>query len=156
MKRKLKAARLMELYTLLYQAKLDGVNSADRVKVVRLVMAMRPAAEKLQADIDTAREQLKPKGFDDALMRWNETREKVQLGDKTGPMTDVEFVEFTYQALNPYNRDVAAACKQSEQREVAIDMPLLSAEGFDQLVAANTWTAGQQAALMAVIVADGE
>ncbi len=146
----------MELYTLLYHAKLDGVNSADRVKLVRLVMAMRPAAEKLQADIDTAREQLKPQGFDDALMRWNETREKVQLGDKSGPMTDVEFVEFTYQALNPYNRDVAAACKQSEQRDVAIDMPLLSAEGFDQLVAANAWTAGQQAALMAVIVADGE
>lgn len=153
MKRKLKAIKLMELYTLLYHAKLDGVNTADRVKLVRLVMALRPAAEKLQADIDTARERLKPQGFDAALMRWNETREKAQLGDKTGPMTDVEFVEFTYQVLNPYNRDVAAACKQSEQREVTIDVDPLSAEGFDQLVATNAWTAGQQAAIMSIVVA---
>lgn len=153
MKRKLKATKLMELYTLLYHAKMDGVNTADRVKLVRLVMALRPAAEKLQTDIDTARERLKPQGFDNALLRWNETREKVQLGDKSGPMTDVEFVEFTYQVLNPYNRDVAAACKQSEQREVTIDVDPLSTEGFDQLAAANAWTAGQQAVIMSIVVA---
>ena len=73
----MKAIEAVELFAVLKDLKLSGVDSSDRLKVIRNLRALREVTDKYNADLDLAKERLKPDGFDNLIMKMLESNEPV-------------------------------------------------------------------------------
>ena len=76
----MKAIEAVELFAVLKDLKLSGVDSSDRLKVIRNLRALREVTDKYNADLDLAKERLKPDGFDNLIMKMLESNEAVAAG----------------------------------------------------------------------------
>ena len=56
----MKTIEAVELFTVLKDLKLSGMDTSDRLKVIRNLRALREVADKYSADMDLAKERLKP------------------------------------------------------------------------------------------------
>ena len=140
----IKTEKVLAAWRVLNTAKYSKLDDADKIKVWKISRVLQPVAEKFDADSKDAAEKLKPEGYDDKALKWNETRDKTINGIKDDlPMTPKEFVEFTYQVLNPYNKNVNDALEEFKDKEVELDFEPLSEEAFGKLMASNDWTMEQ-------------
>ncbi len=128
----MKAQDASLVYRVTSETKTTNMESADRVKLVKL----RAALKKASADYDNVREeaskQLKPEGFD-------ELNEKVQ---RRMPLTAEEGERYIEMAKT-YNKEVEASVKEAGEAEVEIAPERLSAEAFAAYCDSNDFTLGQ-------------
>ena len=102
----MKAIEAVELFAVLKDLKLSGVDSSDRLKVIRNLRALREVTDKYNADLDLAKERLKPDGFDNLIMKMLESNEVVAAGGSR-TVSDLEIASFNKQNER-FNRDLKA------------------------------------------------
>lgn len=139
---------VLKAYNVLNTAKYGKLDDADKVKVWKITRALKPIAVKYDEDSKDAAEKMKPEGFDEKVMKWNETRDKSVAGIKEGlPMTQQEFLDFLYHVLNPYNKNVNDALDGFKKEEVELEFDALSEDVFGKLMSSNEWTMEQATVL---------
>lgn len=143
----MKTIEAVELFNIVKDLKLSGMETGDRMKVIRLTRSLRGVSDKYTADIDQAKNQLKPEGFDILVTKRLESNEAV-AGGGTRTMTDLEVATFN-RMLEQYNRDMQAFQqgtynKEKNQfeggindEEVEVTIELISEQAFDKLLDAN-------------------
>jgi len=145
---------VLKAYNVLNTAKYGELDDADKVRLWKIARALKPVAVKYDEDSKDAAEKMKPEGFDEKAIKWNETRDKSVAGIKDGlPMTQQEFLDFLYHVLNPYNKNVNDALDGFKKKEVELEFDALSEDSFGKLMSSNGWTMEQVTMVDDIIVA---
>ena len=143
----MKAIEAVELFAVLKDLKLSGVDSSDRLIVIRNLRALREVTDKYNADLDLAKERLKPDGFDNLIMKMLESNEAVAAGGSR-TVSDLEVASFNKQN-EQFNRDLKAVqtgtynkdegCFEGGMNSEPVDVKIesLTELAFDKLVDAN-------------------
>ena len=82
------------------------MDTSDRLKVIRNLRALREVADKYSADMDLAKERLKPDDYDSLVMKMLESNEAVAAGGSR-IVSDLEVASFNKQN-EQFNRDLKA------------------------------------------------
>ena len=143
----MKTIEAVELFTVLKDLKLSGMDTSDRLKVIRNLRALREVADKYSADIDLAKERLKPDDYDSLVMKMLESNEAVAAGGSR-IVSDLEVASFNKQN-EQFNRDLEAVqigtynkdegCFEGGMNREPVDVKIesLTELAFDKLVDAN-------------------
>ena len=143
----MKTIEAVELFTVLKDLKLSGMDTSDRLKVIRNLRALREVADKYSADMDLAKERLKPADYDSLVMKMLEINEAVAAGGSR-TVSDLEIASFNKQN-EQFNRDLKAVqigvynkdekCFEGGMNNEPVDVKIetLTELAFDKLVDAN-------------------
>lgn len=143
----MKTIEAVELFTVLKDLKLSGMDTSDRLKVIRNLRALREVADKYSADMDLAKERLKPDDYDSLVMKMLESNEAVAAGGSR-TVSDLEVASFNKQN-EQFNRDLKAVqigaynkdkgCFEGGMNSEPVDVKIesLTELAFDKLVDAN-------------------
>ena len=143
----MKTIEAVELFTVLKDLKLSGMDTSDRLKVIRNLRALREVADKYSADMDLAKERLKPDDYDSLVMKMLESNEAVAAGGSR-TVSDLEVASFNKQN-EQFNRDLKAVqigaynkdegCFEGGMNSETVDVKIetLTELAFDKLVDAN-------------------
>ena len=143
----MKTIEAVELFTVLKDLKLSGMDTSDRLKVIRNLRALREVADKYSADMDLAKERLKPDDYDSLVMKMLESNEAVAAGGSR-TVSDLEIASFNKQNER-FNRDLKAIqigsynkdekCFEGGMNNEPVDVKIesLTELAFDKLVDAN-------------------
>ena len=146
--------RVLKAYNVLNTAKYTKLDDADKVRLWKIARALKPVATKYDEDSQDAAEKLKPEGFDEKVMMWNETRDKSSAGIKDDlPMSQAEFIDFLYHVINPYNENVNSALEELKGKEVELEFNALTEDAFAKLMSSNEWNMEQATMLGDIITA---
>lgn len=143
----MKTIEAVELFTVLKDLKLSGMDTSDRLKVIRNLRALREVADKYSVDMDLAKERLKPDDYDSLVMKMLESNEAVAAGGSR-TVSDLEVASFNKQN-EQFNRDLKAVqigtynkdeeCFEGGMNSEPVDVKIesLTELAFDKLVDAN-------------------
>ncbi len=143
----MKTIEAVELFTVLKDLKLSGMDTSDRLKVIRNLRALREVADKYSADMDLAKERLKPDDYDSLVMKMLESNEAVAAGGSR-TVSDLEVASFNKQN-EQFNRDLKAVQTGTYNKDekifeggmnnepVDVKIETLTELAFDKLVDAN-------------------
>lgn len=150
----MKTEQVLAAYNVLAQAKYGKMDDADKIKVWKATRALKPIAEKFDADSKDAAEKMKPsEDFDELLARAQEYERKVKQPDldaQTLPMGVAEYNDFL-EKFRAYNRLVNDAVKDFADKEVDAEVETVGEEAFGKLMASNDWTMAQVIAVSDVV-----
>ena len=143
----MKTIEAVELFTVLKDLKLSGMDTSDRLKVIRNLRALREVTDKYNADLDLAKERLKPDDYDSLVMKMLESNEAVAAGGSR-TVSDLEVASFNKQN-EQFNRDLKAVQTGTYNKDekifeggmnnepVDVKIETLTELAFDKLVDAN-------------------
>lgn len=155
MTKKVKTEKVLGAFNVLNTAKYAKMDDADKIKVWKIAIALKPIATKFDEDSKDAAEKLKPEGFDDDMRKAQEyervTKDKEADASKL-EMGAAEYGEFI-KKLKETNKLVADALKEFANKEVDIDFEPISEDAFTKLMASNDWTMEQAVMIGELIVA---
>jgi hypothetical protein len=146
--------KVLKAYNIIAQARYTKMDDADKVRLWKIASALKPVATKYDEDSKDAAEKLKPEGFDEKAMKWNETRDKISAGIKDDlPMSQAESIDFLYHVINPYNENVNSALEELKGKEVELEFNALTEDAFVKLMSSNEWNM-EQVAMVGDIVCE--
>lgn len=137
----------VELFAVLKDLKLSGLNTVDRLKIIKNLRALREVADKYNNDMELVREQLKPDGYDNLVMKMLESNEAVAAGGNR-TVSDLELASFNrmHEGFNrdlkaiqigSYNKDEKCFKGGMNNEPVEITLETLTGSAFDKLLDAN-------------------
>ena len=137
----------VELFAVLKDLKLSGLNTVDRLKIIKNLRALREVADKYNNDIELAKEQLKPDGYDNLVMKMLESNEAVAAGGNR-TVSDAEIASFNrmHEELNRSMRIFQVGIYDDEKKcfhgglndePVEVTLETLTESAFDKLLDAN-------------------
>lgn len=156
MKKTLKTEKVLEVYQVLSSAKYGKLEGDEQIKLVKILLAFKPTAEKFEADTKAASDKLKEgfEGLDDRLQKANQYKD--MAGDPNAdasmlPMGPAEYHKFIHGEWAEFNKRVSAAVKDKANAEVKVEFEPISNAMLQKLMQSNSnWTIGQ-ASILAVI-----
>lgn len=137
----------VELFAVLKDLKLSGLNTVDRLKIIKALRVLREVADKYNNDMELAKERLKPDGYDGLVMKMLESNEAVAAGGNR-TVSDLELASFN-RMHEGFNRDLKAIqagfyCKEEKcfkggmnNEPVEVTLETLTGSAFDKLVESN-------------------
>lgn len=143
----MKTIEAVELFAILKDLKLSGMETSDRLKVIRNLRALREVADKYNADMDLAKERLKPDGYDNLVMKMLESNEAVAAGGSR-TVSDLELASFNrmHEGFNRDLKTIQAGFYSKEEKcfkggmnnePVEITLETLTEPAFDKLLDTN-------------------
>ena len=140
-----KTEKVLAVYSLLNVAKLGALEDADKFKVIKILRVLKPVATSFDDFREDAVKKLKPEGYDEKILKWNECREKIQLGIKPEkyPMSGDEFVDMTYHVINPFNTALKNVTESEAKKEVKLELEPITEDALLKLAGTNDWNVGQ-------------
>ncbi len=138
---KFKTEELHNAFLILSSAKYTKMSDADKIKVCKIALALKPISVKFEDDNKSVAETLKPKdgGFEATYAKVQEFERLLRIGGdmSKAPMGAAEHFAFINDVWKPYNKLVADAIKPMAEAEVELEIEPLSEEAFGQLMASN-------------------
>ncbi len=143
----MKTIEAVELFAILKDLKLSGLNTTDRLKIIKNLRVLREVADKYNNDMELAKERLKPDGYDGLVMKMLESNEAVAAGGNR-TVSDLELASFN-RMHEGFNRDLKAIqagfyCKEEKcfkggmnNEPVEVTLETLTGSAFDKLVESN-------------------
>lgn len=138
----MKISKLIEMYNVLNTAKYNKLEDADKIKLWKIVRALKPIAAKFEEDTKDASERFMEEGFRENLQKAQEYEKARSEGKEELPMTEEEYKAFV-QVFIKYNKLVSNAINEIAESEVDITLETLSEDAFGKLMASNDWTFDQ-------------
>lgn len=143
----MKTIEAVELFAVLKDLKLSGLNTTDRLKIIKNLRALREVADKYNNDMELVREQLKPDGYDNLVMKMLESNEAVAAGGNR-TVSDAEIASFNrmHEELNRSMRIFQVGFYDDEKKcfhgglndePVEVTLETLTGSAFDKLLDAN-------------------
>jgi isopenicillin N synthase-like dioxygenase len=149
-KRTIKTEKVLAAYRLLGSAKYTKLADEDKIKVLKICIALKPVATKYDEDSKDVAEKLKPsEDYDERLAmaqdydRASRDKDADMSAVKMGP---AEFNEFIKE-MNHYQDLISKALQDEMEKEVEVEFESISEDALLKLMNSNDWT---MAAAMAV------
>jgi len=152
---KIKTRIIQETYMFLSQAKITSLSVNDKIKVLKIVRALKPVAVEFEEYANKAAESMKTS--DDLFERYQKAQQYEMMSKN--PKCDISQLPFGpaenaafWKEWAKYNQDVDKALKEPGDAEKEVDFEQLSEEAFGLLIDSNNWTIGQIEALSELIM----
>lgn len=142
----MKTSEVSGAYNALMNAKLNKMDGNGKIKVVKIIKAMKPIATAFEDFRKDALEKLRPEGFDEMQKKLEQWQKD---GDKT-TLTSTERAEIN-QFFADYSRDVDKCLKEEMEKDNDITFDKLESKEFIALCDGNDWSAGVMLELMDLI-----
>ena len=146
--KKIKVSEVIAVSQILDSAKYTELEKADKSKLLRLTLAFKDVTDKFNEDTKTVAEKIKKsdfKDYDEHLLKVQEYERLQQTkGDMSkAPIGAAEHDKFMNEEYIPFNELVNETMKPYAEKEISLDVELLSESAFDGLMSSNDWTIGQ-------------
>lgn len=143
----MKVIEAIELFGVLKDLKLSGLETSDRMKVIKNLCSLKGVVDKYNADMELAKESLKPDGFDNLIMKMLESNEAVAAGGSR-TVSDLELASFNKMnelfnrdlkavQIGTYNKDGNCFEKGMNEEQTDVKIETITGTSFDKLVEAN-------------------
>lgn len=131
----MKTIEAIKAYAAINESKLTKLSGADKITVVRIAKVLKPIVKEYEEFVVDAQERLKSEGFDEMVR-------KAQQWRKEGESTSLSVEERgeINAFFNNYNMLVAKCLTEEENKDVVVDCPKLSEEGFVAFVGDNDFS----------------
>lgn len=137
----------VELFAILKDLKLSGLNTTDRLKIIKVLRVLREVVDKYNNDMELVKERLKPDGYDELIMKMLESNEAVAAGGNR-TVSDLELASFNRmhegfnRGLNAiqmgvFNKDKDCFEGGMNDEPVEVTLETLTESAFDKLLDAN-------------------
>lgn len=153
--KKIKVSEVLLVSRILNPAKYTELANSDKAKLLRIILTMKDAADKFEADTKVVVDKLKEsdyKDYDEHLAKAQEYENLLRTnGDMSkSPIGAAEYEKFIKEEFQPLNKLVDETMKPNAEKEVEIET--LSESAFEALMASNDWTIGQVLSLRNYLV----
>lgn len=153
--KKIKVSEVLLVSRVLNPAKYTELANSDKAKLLRIILTMKDAADKFEADTKVVVDKLKEsdyKDYDEHLAKAQEYENLLRTnGDMSkSPIGAAEYEKFIKEEFQPLNKLVDETMKPNAEKEVEIET--LSESAFEALMASNDWTIGQVLSLRNYLV----
>lgn len=137
----IKTKQALEAYNTLNGAKYSKLEDADKIKLWKIVRALKPIATKFQEDVKDASDKFKSEfeGFDENLKKAQDYEKGKAEGKEDLPMTEEEYKAFI-EVFKKYNKLVSDAVNEFAEAEVDLNVETLSEDAFGKLLSSNDWS----------------
>jgi ClpP class serine protease len=137
----IKTKQALEAYNILNGAKYSKLEDADKIKLWKIVRALKPIATKFQEDVKDASDKFKSEfeGFDENLKKAQDYEKCKAEGKEDLPMTEEEYKAFI-EVFKKYNKLVSDAVNEFAEAEVNLNVETLSEDAFGKLLSSNDWS----------------
>lgn len=129
----MKTKQIVAAYGILSGSKLTKMSAKEKVKVVKILMALKPVHKGYADKVEEAMNRLKPEWLTDEKKHEWDTR-GVWSDKLTGEEKD---------GINDYLKSVDLCLKDDFEKETDISFDHLTDEEFEHLADSNDFTAGQ-------------
>lgn len=146
---KKKTETILAIYNVLKDAKLTKMEDSDKYAIIKILRRLRPITEDFEAFKKDASERLKPENWLDIVAKVQQWRRE---GENT-TLTEDERRSINLAIVN-YEREVQECISEELNWEVDIDIPVLTEEAFEKLMASNDWEAKTALLIADEIVTD--
>ena len=139
----LKTKRIIEAFKTLDSSKYQKLSDDDKIKVWKIIRALKPVALEYEEAIEDAKTRLVPS--DDYEMKFQKAQlyERMKKeGKNTLPMSEEEYNAFV-PVFKSYMELLAKAINDGLKEVRSIEFESLSEEAFGKLMASNDWSFGQ-------------
>ena len=137
----MKKNEVIASYNALLGCKLTKMGGESRMKVVKIVTAMKPVFTAYNDFAQETVKRLKPEWMDDA-----KEREWASNGERSQSLTATEKAE-----ARQFYADADKGLKEELEKDVTLDYPKLTDDEFKQFAESNDFTTGQLIELMNVL-----
>lgn len=146
--KKIKVSEIITVSQILDSAKYTELEKADKSKLLRITLAMKEVTDKFNEDTKTVAEKLKKSDFKDYDEHLSKAQEFERIHQSNGDMSKApigaaEYDKFLKEEHIPFNELVNETMKPYAEKEISLDVELLSESAFDGLMSSNDWTIGQ-------------
>lgn len=142
----MKTSTIIEIYSVLREAKLTKMESKEKFQVIKIMRAMKPVAEEWDSFVKTIDEKLKGENHEEMLSKAQQWQKE---GDKTTLSLDERMAVNEYFAK--FNKDRMEMITSEQSKEVNVLFDKLTEEAFEHLVDSNDFNVGQILALQEAI-----
>ena len=154
-KKTFKTEKVLAAYRMLGSAKYGKLADEDKIKVLKICIAMKPIATKYDEDSKDVAEKLKPSEDYDERLAQAQEYERVSR-DKNADASQLkmgaaEFNEFI-KTMNHYQDLISKALKDEMEKEVEVEFEPISEDALLKLMNSNDWTMAEVMAVSEVAV----
>ena len=154
-KKTFKTEKVLAAYRLLGSAKYGKLADEDKIKVLKICIALKPIATKYDEDSKDAAEKLKPSEDYDERLAQAQEYERVSR-DKNADASQLkmgaaEFNEFI-KTMNHYQDLIGKALKDEMEKEVEVEFEPICEDALLKLMNSNDWTMAEVMAVSEVTV----
>ncbi|MBQ7572135.1 MAG: hypothetical protein IJT19_07845 [Bacteroidaceae bacterium] len=142
----MRAERIAMLYGLLKQSRTTKMEDQGRMRILRIIKALRPAAQEYEADLKEAREKMKDGQFDAMTAK----AEKWQMEGAKAISDDEKMAVNAYFAR--YNKAVNKAVEALAAKQKKAEFDKLSPDELKKLISSNDYTGEQMELLDDMVV----
>lgn len=159
----MKTTKAVELFGILKDLKISGVQSSEGFKLIMLTRNIRSIVDKYNTDRMLAEEQLKPEGYDDLIIKSFESRDAVLNGLEATispeEIARLKNLSHLYNALvkpvviGIYDKKSKTLVGGLDNEEFDVKVEHISVEAFNKLCSDNEkMTFGERALLLDVLL----
>lgn len=130
----MKTNNVVSVFNLLNSAKINEVSTSGKIKIIKVVRALKPIATGFDELLNDAREKLQGENHEEMAekaIRWQQEGDKVDLTDEEKIAVNMYFQE--------YGNRIDECVKEEAEREHELDFPKLTEEEFEGLISSNDW-----------------
>jgi hypothetical protein len=154
-KKTFKTEKVLAAYRMLGSAKYGKLADEDKIKVLKICIALKPIATKYDEDSKDVAEKLKPSEDYDEKLAQAQEYERVSR-DKNADASQLkmgaaEFNEFI-KTMNHYQELIGKALKDEMEKEVEVEFEPISEDALLKLMNSNDWTMAEVMAVSEVAV----
>lgn len=154
-KKTFKTVNVLAAYRLLGSAKYGKLADDDKIKVLKICIALKPIATKYDEDLKDVAEKLKPsEDYDDRLAEAQEYERVSRDKDADASqlkMGAAEFNEFI-KTMNHYQDLIGKALKDEMEKDVEVEFEPITEDALLKLMNSNEWTMAEVMAVSEVAV----
>lgn len=146
----MKVERIAMLYGLLKQSRTTKMDDQGRLKILRIIKALRPAATEYEEDLNEAKKKMEDERFAEmsALAEKWEAEGNDALSDEEKMKVNSYFIR--------HNKKVSDAAKALGGKAKEMKLEKISTEEFQRLISSNDYTGEQMMLLDDTIVGEQE
>lgn len=143
---KLKIEKIVSVYTILKDAKLTKMESADKFKVIKAIRPMQPIAEEWNNFISNVDKKLQKENHDEII----EKAQKWQREGEETTLSQEEKIEVNKYLLE-YQKEKEACINDELEKEEELSFDKINDSAFEKLIDSNDWKVTEILLLESVI-----
>lgn len=128
---------------------LSTIEASMRINIVKNILKLKKVTDELSEAMQTAREKVKPEGFDELIQKAEKHNEAISKGEEK--IMSEEEITLLNLKTNKFNSELEKVLNEFQDREYELEMNLITEETFDILCKENNLSATECTILYSLV-----
>lgn len=128
---------------------LSTIEASMRINIVKNILKLKKVTDELSEAMQTAREKVKPEGFDELIQKAEKHNEAISKGEEK--IMSEEEITLLNLKTNKFNSELEKVLSEFQDREYELEMNLITEETFDILCKENNLSAAECTILYSLV-----